>query len=388
MVGDIANWRPAITTHEKANILVFGPAGAGKSALINSIFSLWYETYTSTASAMDSDDHVTLESAFYQEQQGFAFLDTVGLSDNNYLNSEFNNILNGALPVGFKINESKNMNSAIMKTIDTMKDREIHAVIFVIPQGWRGFVKSQPDKIKKFREFVQYAARLKLAPLVAVTRYDEVDLSERPNLKKEFKSITGIGERDIFLIDNSDREIKDFQCEKSVYQLLRKALDYSNQFLKQKTPQSFVQPQPTQKVPTSSFGSSQPPQHVQSSSTTKPLSLPLQQSQPPPQQPPPYSTLTSSSQGQLPPTVDFISVFDVTSQRSLGDVYETFNPANDTIDSARAHIEEQLGATNFEFVNAATQQIVNRHQETKAKLRLVFDFPNGVPRVLVRVTIS
>jgi len=82
--------------------------------------------------------------------------------------------------------------------------------------------------------------------------------------------------------------------------------------------------------------------------------------------------------------VDFLSVFDVTNQGKAGEVYESFDLATNNLSQARDAIQDQLGLYAFQFVNATSQTLINQNQEGKVKLKLAFDAPGGVPRILIR----
>jgi len=224
MVGDIAFWKPLVPNREKANILIFGYVGAGKSTIINRSFSLWYRSFTSPAAVLfNGDAHVTTQNHFYDGQPGFRFLDTVGLANYNYRDQEFSNIVKGA-----KVSiatASSTSSSVSVRYSDPELGDEIHACIFVAPQGDR----LAPSTLsRKLLGFIEAAVELNLIPILAVTKIDEASPREYDQIRQTFHEQTKIPKRDIFLLDHSPKSEKLVSAEKETYRLLARALEYSN----------------------------------------------------------------------------------------------------------------------------------------------------------------
>jgi len=162
----VLRWQPPVPGVEKANIVIFGVTGSGKSSLLNQLLSVWDKAKAVHAAAMNSGDHVTTQSEVYWGKGQFQFLDTVGLSEDTYQSEEFEKILKGSLPVGHKIGES------VRTSHDKSKEFQPHAIIFVAPFGY--IFEDEDANAKRLHQFILQAGRLGFPPLLVITRADEV----------------------------------------------------------------------------------------------------------------------------------------------------------------------------------------------------------------------
>jgi len=232
-LDDLVEWEPGYQTLY-GNILVFGPAGAGKSTLINFVLSLRKSVFQQKAEALGNSAHVTTTNQFYSDESNFRFMDTVGLSEENYDQTTFAQALRGA-----KVSRETGQKRLVVGNSIGEED-EIHSCIFVITQGWRVFKDSNPAKLSSLKEFIHQATLKKLRPILVVTRMDETEDPEE-EVRKEFQELTGIAPQDIFLVRNSINPNNkthwargSLANDKVLYQILSKALMNVRAYLEEK----------------------------------------------------------------------------------------------------------------------------------------------------------
>ena len=203
-------WKPKVEGYDatKANLIIFGPVGQGKSSLINSMVSLWYRTSQQVALALPSAQRVTTKTAYFTEHAGFGLLDTQGSEEKNYLNSEFELLLKGALPYGHDVVQgTADMAELVKQNEATAKSRQIHSCIFVANQSCRYLTKD--DKlIMKMKQFMKNAKDSGLSPILAVTKMDEVKEDEVKQVQDEIVKLLEINPSEVFLIYNDPDILK------------------------------------------------------------------------------------------------------------------------------------------------------------------------------------
>jgi hypothetical protein len=152
----------------RANILLFGLQGSGKSTFVNSILSTVSsdQELIVMAVAGGAHGHVTTEFGPYRlvdycnveevRLTRFAMMDTWGLTRDNFNNHEFGCMLDGVLPHGFVMDESP-LKVKFNKE-DGAKKNASHSVIFFLPVG-----ELQSDAetviIKKMKTFMEQATK-------------------------------------------------------------------------------------------------------------------------------------------------------------------------------------------------------------------------------------
>jgi septin family protein len=125
------------------NILLFGLAGATKSSFINSILTMLgrEDKIVTAAAAGGTARHQTTKLVRYELNKQLEGLhvnlfDTWGLTNRTYQGTELERILNGELPVGWKMEDAIEDNAQKLKQFQgSMALRKIHTVIFFIPQS-------------------------------------------------------------------------------------------------------------------------------------------------------------------------------------------------------------------------------------------------------------
>jgi len=206
-VKDLAEWKPKPPI-DSVNIVVFGIMGAGKSTLINTLHFLWDRALQEVAVAWGSDSHVTLDNQLHKATHGFGFLDTRGLTMQNYLAHEFDDLIQPLLP------------------------RKIHTIIFVATFG----DSFSSETMARLSGFISKAAQKSYSSILVVTRLDDADADERNEsqfmkIKKRFSQKTGMSTTNIFCIDNSNPQEKSLSKDKILYGILMCALENANNYI-------------------------------------------------------------------------------------------------------------------------------------------------------------
>jgi len=171
-------------TRARANILLFGLQGSGKSTFVNSVLSTLSgdDDLIVKAVAGGACGHVTTEFGPYRlvdfnnaeaaRLTRFAVMDTWGLTRENFKDKEFGCMLDGNLPPGFVMNDSP-LTLKLKFNKETAKKNASHSVIFFLPIG-----ELQSDMetllIKKMKAFLDQATRAKVHSYIAITQVDRV----------------------------------------------------------------------------------------------------------------------------------------------------------------------------------------------------------------------
>jgi len=236
---ELVNWRPRDPDfeHTAANIIVFGPVASGKSSLINSMCSLWKQASEQVALVLPGKHPVTSATKYIKEHRGFAFLDTQGAEEQNYLNFEFPFLLYGVLPFEYKVTWGITDISAVVdENEQTANARQIHSCIFVVTQSSRHLHRSDL-MVLKMRQFLHEARDAGLSPLLAVTHMDEIPRSEGQAVRESLAGLFSICPADVFLVNNAPDPTTygvkpGFAHEKVIYQLIMAALNKAEDFMK------------------------------------------------------------------------------------------------------------------------------------------------------------
>jgi len=245
LIGDPIRWKPPSSKLKRANILVFGWAGSGKSTLINTILSLFAKEYQEVAPTLGLVEHCTLDTQFYDPEKNntidqkvqFAFLDTPGLTNETYANSEFGLVLKGLLPEGIKlVGNTDNLDEVATKNKETAMEREIHAVINVLPQG----AQVNDQSLECLKSYVASQASIfGITPFLVVTHADEVPKQDLPELKNIFSKKTGVSVSNIAVINNGlegkgDFTRENFERDRELYHTLTTALQLASHHIVRK----------------------------------------------------------------------------------------------------------------------------------------------------------
>jgi len=232
-MGDALMWSPKYPhVANDARIMLFGPAGHGKSTLANNLTSLFDETYRAVAVAARSSDHVTKNNELIRTnaKPNLNFLDLVGLryEPDNYANGVLKAVATGELPHNFRVLEG-NVAQALQEARASgipATDREMHAAIIVLSYG----VRDEEEQVKtKLRAYIQELNYLHLIPIVVITNVDFVTSPEElAALPDQFERITGIEKTRIFLLDNRPMNPESagfFGQRKTLYKILMALLN-------------------------------------------------------------------------------------------------------------------------------------------------------------------
>ena len=170
LAEDLITWAPKGCDEQKANILIFGPVGHGKSTLINSFLSIARKALEEYAISHSTSTHVTVETAFISsELHNFRFMDTFGLTRELYNQSILDSIVNGTMPLGLRVDDTRDLRELSKQHAATAHRRMIHAVIFVA--SFR-FSMDDDNYLFKTKGYVNGFRRYGLTPLLAMTHSD------------------------------------------------------------------------------------------------------------------------------------------------------------------------------------------------------------------------
>jgi len=165
----------------RVNILLLGAAQSGKSAFINSIFSMLGQRVTIDFPALSragSDggavtrNYVPYDpSDWIGRQLGFKLWDCWGWTTDNYQGPELAMMLDGNIPPNFPIEKGAivTYNTPGINKQPQLSDR-IHTIILVVPE-------EQANNIayfNRFRNFLQQADARGLKTLVLLTKIDKI----------------------------------------------------------------------------------------------------------------------------------------------------------------------------------------------------------------------
>jgi len=222
----------------RANILLFGLQGSGKSTFVNSALSTVSgdDTLISIAVAGGASGHVTTEFGPYRlvdyknaepvRLTRFALMDTWGLTRDNFKDHEFACMLQGNLPKGFVMNESP---LKLKFNKEAAKRNASHSVIFFLPIG-----ELQTDVetllIKKMKSFVEQATRTgRVNSYIAITQVDRIypnfpqDGSSPEKEIKRAVNFFNLPPGQICPIIGLLKNKHDFEAEKRLYHLVLSA---------------------------------------------------------------------------------------------------------------------------------------------------------------------
>jgi len=163
---------------EHMNILLFGRMGAGKSSLLNTIFSsLSDKIETRARSKATVDKSITPNLNILQLTKYILLYDVWGWSDNNYSKGEFEFLLKGRLPNRFL--EGKDPSVECLTT-EQGSIFSVDCIIFLVP------IKSHDNDqyIQRLQNFIKRAEDLGKRYVVALSQIDTKfrDLREQPSL--------------------------------------------------------------------------------------------------------------------------------------------------------------------------------------------------------------
>eukprot|EP01087_Luapelamoeba_hula_P021133 TRINITY_DN732_c1_g1_i1.p1 TRINITY_DN732_c1_g1~~TRINITY_DN732_c1_g1_i1.p1 ORF type:complete len:347 (+),score=41.09 TRINITY_DN732_c1_g1_i1:349-1389(+) len=236
--GKLGQFRPNQQSAPKYNLMLFGIAGASKSAFINSALTLLSPDYPviHSASVGGGEHHNSRKLARFELPGVRATLwDTWGLTPNTYHNGDLQWLLEGVLPLGWDMDwVYDQQRDQVERAAGTRDSRAQHAVLFFIPHSSLD-KRDETDLIRSTFDQVKH-----LNPMLLVTRTDEVDTTirrspDRPStaiiqLKHKASRVLNIPVNRIFTTVNYTMERqKTFAIDRNTYEILDTALGIAEQ---------------------------------------------------------------------------------------------------------------------------------------------------------------
>uniref|UniRef100_A0AAY3ZXE2 TLDc domain-containing protein n=1 Tax=Denticeps clupeoides TaxID=299321 RepID=A0AAY3ZXE2_9TELE len=198
LMESIKSWKPIITSVSKAQVLLVGPVGAGKSSFFNSLSSVFRGHVTSQAVTGSAGTSVTTKFRTYpvmsdksRKPLPLILCDTMGLEGdvNAGLDiGDITSILQGHVQDRYQFNPLVPLQEEApgFRKAAYVKDK-IHCLVYVIDSSK---VKLLPEKmLEKFAAIRRKANLLGIPQLVLLTKVDEACSLVAENLQKVYQSL-------------------------------------------------------------------------------------------------------------------------------------------------------------------------------------------------------
>ncbi|XP_028832806.1 interferon-induced protein 44-like [Denticeps clupeoides] len=197
LMGQIESWKPIITSVTKAQVLLVGPVGAGKSSFFNSLNSIFQGHVTSQAIAGSASFSLTTQFRSYSikfdsgtKTLPIILCDTMGLESD--LNegvdvADLTSILKGRIQDRYKFNPAIPLeeDATGFRKFVQFKDK-IHCVLYVFDSCK---VKCLSEKLlDKFAAFRRKACLMGVPQLVLLTNVDNACTLVAADLKNVYHS--------------------------------------------------------------------------------------------------------------------------------------------------------------------------------------------------------
>ncbi|KAG8007048.1 Interferon-induced protein 44 [Nibea albiflora] len=194
----MTGYQPHNKDLKQQRILIYGPAGSGKSSFINSVDSVLQHRVTNRA-AMDaiSRESFTIEYRTYKIQKGspgtfypFSFTDIMGIEKDTEKGACVEDIklaMRGHIKDGYKFNPVSKIAEDDRKydKSPTLSDR-VHVLVCVVSATTANILSA--ETVTKMRE-VRLAARdMRIPQLAILTKIDEACPDVRADIKNAYKS--------------------------------------------------------------------------------------------------------------------------------------------------------------------------------------------------------
>ncbi|XP_028833266.1 interferon-induced protein 44-like [Denticeps clupeoides] len=252
LMETIKSWKPIITSVSKAQVLLVGPVGAGKSSFFNSLSSVFRGHVTSQAVTGSAGTSVTTKFHTYpvmsdksRKPLPLILCDTMGLEGdvNAGLDMEdITSILQGHVQDRYQFNPLVPLQEEApgFRKAAYVKDK-IHCLVYVIDSSK---VKLLPEKmLEKFAAIRRKANLLGIPQLVLLTMVDEACSLVAENLQKVYQSLyiekmmreaaalLGVSLSAVIPVKNYSRELElhsdiDVLLLSAVIQIIRAAESY------------------------------------------------------------------------------------------------------------------------------------------------------------------
>jgi len=224
-------------------VLLFGMAGAGKSSFINSCHMMLHPSTSDKAPpareiAGGMGDHTTktLRKIELQDTVGLplTLIDTWGLTQHTYKAEELKLILQGRVPIDWKMNED------IFSFMSNTPDKKMAplAVLFFVPH--ESMQLESEDEMALIRNAYGKMEDQGFKPLLVITKMDGDDdfgramagnpmfpcnqASERANVLKDISKKFGCTQAQVLLTVNYQDDKKNFELDRSFYKTLHSVM--------------------------------------------------------------------------------------------------------------------------------------------------------------------
>eukprot|EP01118_Nematostelium_gracile_P019079 TRINITY_DN870_c0_g1_i3.p1 TRINITY_DN870_c0_g1~~TRINITY_DN870_c0_g1_i3.p1 ORF type:complete len:396 (+),score=110.60 TRINITY_DN870_c0_g1_i3:174-1190(+) len=233
------------------NILLIGPAGAGKSSFINSIVSMisHHITQEHAKSGGTSSGRVTRALKVFplfdknsKKMLNIRLWDAWGFEKDAFVGSELQLILKGEVPHDWDMEAAKKGDLGPIEKRADIPKRVQNAVIFFVPAGDIDTEDSQT--VVRTKAMMTTASELELSCILVLSKFDSLV----PNIEKDGRNCTAAQERinkasalfgiepsRVFpLVNYTKQGVNNFNNDRMIYRILMAVSEISeNHFLKQ-----------------------------------------------------------------------------------------------------------------------------------------------------------
>jgi uncharacterized protein YegL len=237
--GDIYQYKPLYGV-KCANVITFGPPGAGKSSFVNSVCSSLTDHILALNVAGATRNVVTaglLRFPLYLipdfADLNFALYDVPGVDGQNYKGDEMAMMLHGMLPysIDFKHDAARFADVEGKRNSEEEEfNRRAHVVAFFVPQGAAGD-SDLMQRLSGFFYHISVEHRRKV--IVIISHADEISgEEERKEILGDVCQKLSIDSSSVFFLENYvDTKVKQFHVDKSVLRILLAMINRADDFL-------------------------------------------------------------------------------------------------------------------------------------------------------------
>jgi len=238
--GDIYSYAPVFPEIPQANVITFGPPGAGKSSFVNSVISSLGDHIANLNVAGATRDVVTSTLVQFPlnrlpsfQDIKFALYDIPGLDGKNYQGEELALLMYGLMPfeIDFKHNATRYQTvRGHRSTPEEEFRRQAHVVAFFVPQG----VAGDSDVMNRLANCLKIiTVDHKRKAIVIISHADEVPAPEdRKVIQEDVCNALSIDGSSVFFLENYvDTKDKQFNVDKNVLRILLAMIYRADDFM-------------------------------------------------------------------------------------------------------------------------------------------------------------
>ncbi|XP_053387404.1 interferon-induced protein 44-like [Mercenaria mercenaria] len=214
---------------KKANVIVLGPAGAGKSSFINSLLSCMKGRLSkkTTTSVSDGDSFTTKMLKLTAKDLNIRLFDTMGINVKKFISEEeIKSILEGKLKHGYSFRKKDTTESepnTDYTNVEPKENEKIQVAVIVVAADAMKDIPSDENKMSAIREKVKEISEVlkeyDILPIYILTNVDAICAEVRRSPKMIFQSRAvhemvkkvhdtfGPDENDIFPVVNYVKEV-------------------------------------------------------------------------------------------------------------------------------------------------------------------------------------